>query len=242
MADAARHLQAGERPPEDLTARLQLRTDELGGLARSFSLMTDHVLARHEELTALVADKTRWLQEANGKLTETQQRIEAEIGLAKTVQQALVPQGSDTVGNLTLCSRMTPARQLGGDFINIHRHPGGPRLGRQAVRRHLRCLRQGSRRRPVHGRGPERHRGRGRQARRLARDLREANRTLCEANPLGMFVTGVIAMIDTTTGRLEYVCAGHEPPLGRRPGKQLSRLGGTDNIPLDSNPPRSTTS
>ncbi len=64
----------------------------------------------------------------------------------------------------------------------------------------------------------------------------EANRTLCEANPLGMFVTGVIAMIDTTTGRLEYVCAGHEPPLAVGPGKQLSRLGATDNIPLGLEP------
>ena len=236
MADAARHLQAGERPPEDLTAQLQLRTDELGGLARSFSLMTDHVLARHEELTALVADKTRWLQEANGKLTETQQRIEAEIGLAKTVQQALVPQGSDTVGNLTLCSRMTPARQLGGDFINIHRHPGGPD---SADRLFVAIC-------DVSGKGVPAALFMAVAQSAIAAaagkhdDLREicaeANRTLCEANPLGMFVTGVIALIDTTTGRLEYVCAGHEPPLAVGPGKQLSRLRGTDNIPLGLEP------
>ena len=231
VAEAARHLQAGERPPEDLTSGLQGRRDEIGGLARSFGLMTERVLARHEEMTALVADKTRWLQEANAKLTHTQQRIASEIGLAKTVQQALVPQGSESAGNLTLCSRMTPARELGGDFINIERHPSGKLFvavcdvsGKgvaaalfMAVARSAIAAAAGT-----HD-----------NVRAIAG---EANRTLAAANPLGMFVTGVIALIDTGDGQVEYVCAGHEPPLAVGPDKHVYRLGRSDNIPLGLEP------
>ena len=227
IAEAADHLQAGERPPVNLTAPLRKRRDEIGGLARSFHRMTEQVLARHEELTALVAEKTHWLQEANRKLTETQHRIDSEIGLAKTVQQALVPQGCESAGNLALCARMTPARELGGDFISIKHRPGGKLFvavcdvsGKGVAAALFMAVAQSA------------------IAAAAARhdDVRaiadETNRTLSATNPLGMFVTGVIALIDTATGRLEYVIAGHEPPLAVRPDKNLYRLERTGNIPL----------
>ena len=236
MAAAAGHLQAGERPPAELTAPLRPRRDEIGGLARSFEQMTERVLARHEELTALVTDKTRWLQEANRKLTETQQRIASEIGLARTVQQALVPQGTETAGSLTLCSRMTPARELGGDFISIQHHPGGQQgttklflavcdvSGKGVAAALFMAVAQSAIAAAA---------GKHRDVREIAA---EANRALSTANPLGMFVTGVIAMLDTATGRVDYVIAGHEPPLAVRPGKPLRRLGKSGNIPLGLDP------
>ncbi|MCY4119700.1 MAG: PP2C family protein-serine/threonine phosphatase, partial [Acidobacteria bacterium] len=186
---------------------------------------------RHEELTALVADKTRWLQEANRKLTETQHRIDAEIGLAKTVQQALVPQGSETAGNLTLCSRMTPARELGGDFISIDHRPGGKLFlavcdvsGKGVAAALFMAVAQSAIAAAA---------GKHTDVRDIAA---EANRTLAGANPLGMFVTGVIAMLDTVTGRVDYVIAGHEAPLAVRPGKPLRRLEKGGNIPLGLDP------
>ena len=231
IAEAARHLQEGERPPHELTTPLQLRRDEIGGLARSFGLMTERVLARHEEMTALVADKTRWLQEANAKLTHTQQRIASEIGLAKTVQQALVPQGSESAGNLTLCSRMTPARELGGDFINIEHHPSGKLfvavcdVSGKGVAAALFMAVARSTIAAAAGRHDE-----------VTAIAGDANHELAAANPLAMFVTGIIALIDTSSGEVEYVCAGHEPPLAVRPDKHVYRLGRTDNIPLGLEP------
>ena len=41
------------------------------------------------------------------------------MGLAKTVQQALVPTGTVRTRNVALASRMTPARELGGDFVDV---------------------------------------------------------------------------------------------------------------------------
>lgn len=236
MAEAADHLQAGERPPEPLTAGLKLRRDEIGRLARSFNEMTDEVLARHEELTSLIANKTHWLQESNTKLQETQERISSEIGLARTIQQALVPQGCRTAGELTLCSRMTPARELGGDFISINDEVDGNTASAKlfiAV-----C--------DVSGKGVAAAlfmtiaQNTIAEASKRHQDVREiageTNRALCAQNPLGMFVTGVIAIIHTGTGHVEYAIAGHEPPLSIKPGKPLKRLSGTNNLPLGLEP------
>jgi sigma-B regulation protein RsbU (phosphoserine phosphatase) len=43
--------------------------------------------------------------------------------------------------------------------------------------------------------------------------LPDLNRQLCEANEEFMFVTLAVALIDTTTGRLTYLNAGHNPPV-----------------------------
>ncbi len=40
-----------------------------------------------------------------------------------------------------------------------------------------------------------------------------ANRELCSGNDAGMFITAWIGKLDLRTGRLEYVNAGHNPPL-----------------------------
>jgi len=49
------------------------------------------------------------------------------------------------------------------------------------------------------------------------RDLGEAiagtNRVLCDGNDAGMFVTAWIGVLDYTTGRIDFVNAGHNPPL-----------------------------
>ena len=44
----------------------------------------------------------------------------------------------------------------------------------------------------------------------------EANRGLCENNEAEMFVTAWMGLLDTETGLLQYVNAGHNPPLVRR--------------------------
>ena len=231
VAGAAHCLQNGEAPPERLMESLRQRRDEIGSLGRSFDRMMGQVLARHDELTALVADKTRWLQEANRKLTETHQRIDAEIGLAKTVQHALVPQGTQTAGNLTLCSRMTPAKELGGDFVNIDAREDGRLFlavcdvsGKGVAAALFMAVAQSA-----IAAAAVRHD----DVREIAN---EANGTLNATNPLGMFVTGVIAMIDTDKGRIEFVDAGHEPPLAVAPGRDLHRLEKSGNIPLGLDP------
>ena len=40
----------------------------------------------------------------------------------------------------------------------------------------------------------------------------KTNNELCAINDAGMFITAFIAILDVTTGELEYVNAGHNPP------------------------------
>lgn len=60
----------------------------------------------------------------------------------------------------------------------------------------------------------------------LADAVREVNETLCLDNGANMFVTAWIGEIDTETGRVTYVNAGHNPPLLLRakPGADGSRV------------------
>ena len=231
VAGAARCLRAGERPPAGLTAGLQRRKDEIGGLARTFKEMTEHVLARHEEMAALVADRTRWLQDANEKLTAAQQRIDREIGLAKTVQQALVPGGTLARGNVTVASRMTPARELGGDFVDVQERNANELFiavcdvsGKGVAAALFMAVAQAALASAA-------------AANRKVGDIADdANRRLCTSNPLGMFVTAFIGTLDTAGGQLEYVCAGHEPPIAVSDEGKLRKLEGTGAIPFGLEP------
>ena len=231
VAGAARCLRNGERPPARLMAGLRRRGDEIGGLARTFEEMTGQVLARHDELSGLVAERTRRIREANEKLTTAQQQIEREIGLAKTVQQALVPTGSLARANITVASRMTPARELGGDFVDV-RERGRNELfiavcdvsGKGVAAALFMAVAQAALASAA-------------AANQDVRDIADdANRRLCTSNPLGMFVTAFIGLLDTAGGRLEYVCAGHEPPVTVRGDGEIHKLEGTGAIPFGLEP------
>ena len=52
----------------------------------------------------------------------------------------------------------------------------------------------------------------------------EANRKLCENNEAEMFVTAWMGKLDLETGNLEYVNAGHNPPLLRHAGGEFEYL------------------
>lgn len=52
----------------------------------------------------------------------------------------------------------------------------------------------------------------------------EANKQLCQNNDAEMFVTAWMGVLDTETGVLQYVNAGHNPPLVRRNGGDFEYL------------------
>ena len=58
----------------------------------------------------------------------------------------------------------------------------------------------------------------------VAEAFTEANKELCENNEAEMFVTAWMGMLDTQTGILEYVNAGHNPPLVRHKNGEFEYL------------------
>ena len=208
MAAAARLLRNGERPPPDTISALGRRHDEIGSLARSFGDMTEDVLARHEDLSERVRQRTASLQTANEKLEATQDRVRRELKLARQVQESIVPAGSEITGQLAVSSRVTPARELGGDFITTHEHKDGSLIvavcdvsGKGVGAALFMAIAQAALTTIA---------TRSKDVRRIAE---HTNRRLCDGNVAGMFVTGWIGRFSPDGDQLEYTCAGHEPPI-----------------------------
>lgn len=137
----------------------------------------------------------------------TRERIEQELRIARIIQQTLLPQELPQLDGWQLGAYYQPARAVGGDFYDFLQFDDG-RLGlvigdvtdkgvpaalvMATTRSMLRTAAQ-------HGDSP-------------GEVLERANNLLCPDIPPKMFVTCLYAILDPSTGRLEYANAGHDLP------------------------------
>ena len=184
------------------------RTDELGSLARVFEAMTVQVFNREEQLEMMVAARTDELQQTNRSLRLAQQALEQDLEMAKVVQAALVREGNVDLGGFAAYARMTPAQQVGGDFVDVLEPSGGKLFftvcdvsGKGVAAALFMAASQGA----INAAASESQSGD------VGAIASEANRRLCGENPMALFVTGVLAIVDLERAVMEYVCAGHEP-------------------------------
>ena len=206
IADAARQVEAGNQPEDEEMEEVLRRQDELGSLARVFTAMTVQVFNREEQLEMLVSERTRDLEESNHHLRVAKEAMEQDLEMAKVVQAALVREGTVEMGVFSACARMTPAQRVGGDFVDVTE----PAPGR-------RCLVVGD----VSGKGVAAALFMAASQAAIKAAFTEcdgidevtsaANDRVCRQNPMGLFVTAVLALVDPEEGAVEYVCAGHEP-------------------------------
>ena len=206
IADAARQVEAGNQPEDEDMEDVLRRQDELGSLARVFTAMTVQVFNREEQLEMLVSERTRDLQESNHNLRVAKEAMEQDLEMAKVVQAALVREGSVEMGAFSACARMTPAQRVGGDFVDVTELTPGRR-----------CLVVGD----VSGKGVAAALFMAASQAAIKAAFTEcdgidavtiaANDRVCRQNPMGLFVTAVLAVVDPEAGAVEYVCAGHEP-------------------------------
>ena len=208
IADAAREVESGRPPDQKALRQVAQRQDELGSLARVFNDMTVQVFMREEQLETLVSERTQELQATNQQLRLAQEAMEQDLEMAKVVQHALVREGNVELDAFFACARMTPAQAVGGDFVDVVELPGS-RL----------CLVLGD----VSGKGvaASLFMAAAHSAIKTASSthgdigtiVAEANNRLCSQNPMGLFVTGAIALVDLTANTVDYVCAGHDSPV-----------------------------
>ena len=210
IATAARQVEMGRRPDKQLIDRVVERTDELGSLARVFDAMTVQVFDREEQLETMVSARTKELEESNQSLRTAHRAMEQDLEMARVVQSALVREGAVDVAGFTAYARMTPAQQVGGDFVDVL-SPSERQLflsvcdvsGKGVAAALFMAASQGA----INAAAMKsRHVDIGAVA-------NEANRQICSENPIGLFVTGILAFVDLDLGVMEYVCAGHEPPV-----------------------------
>ena len=206
IADAARQVETGKPPDNEAMQEVIGRTDELGSLARVFSDMTVQVFNREEQLETMVAARTRELRTSNQRLQIAHEAIKQDLSMAKVVQEALVREGDAEFGAFSVSARMTPAQQIGGDFVEFTDASGGKLsfvLGDVSGKGVAAALFMAASQSAVMGAFAE-HTG-------ISTIANEANRRLCQQNPMGLFVTCVLGVLDVESGRFDYVCAGHEP-------------------------------
>lgn len=188
----------------NLDYRIRLNTgDEIEDLGHAFNGMAEQIQNYVDNLASITAEK---------------ERIRTEIQVASHLQADMLPEAEgafDDRDEFDLAASMTPAKGVGGDFYDFFlldenrlamvmadvSGKGVPAALFMVVSRTL--IR--SRLMTVKNERDE-----------LAYMAEEINRSLCDNNKNGMFVTAWIGVLDITTGEVAYVNAGHCRPLLRR--------------------------
>ena len=206
IADAARQVETGQQIDHGVMQPVIRRSDEIGSLARVFSDMTVQVFNREEQLETLVAERTQELQTSNQHLRLAQEAMDQDLEMAKVVQAALVREGRTNPGDFSAYARMTPAQRVGGDFVDVV-EPSDRRLflaiGDVSGKGVAAALFMAASQAAVKSAFAERAE--------ISAIADDANRRLCRQNPMGLFVTCVLAIVNLENGAVDYVCAGHEP-------------------------------
>jgi len=189
-----------------LDHRLEVRTgDEIQVLAEDFNLMTQNLKDHIRDLARVTAEKAR---------------VDGELRAANRIQASMLPHifpPYPDIANLDLYATMEPAKEVGGDFYDFY-----PLDDRRL------CFCIGD----VSGKGVPAAlfmvigmtilKNLVRQGQPLAEVFFHANNMLCSDND--MFITAFMGILDATTGELEYVSAGHNPPLIARRDEDFAYL------------------
>ncbi|MBR6328006.1 MAG: SpoIIE family protein phosphatase [Alphaproteobacteria bacterium] len=175
----------------DETIRLD-KPSELAQLASAFNKMKTDIKAH---LLAIA------------KISSEKEKMESELAIAKTIQASALPIDFPKNEYFELIASMTPAREVGGDFYDFfaidEKHYAfviadvsdkgiTAALYMMSAKTAIKNMLQAGY--PIKD------------------AISKANDTLCD-NQAGMFVTAFIGILDLSTGEVEYVNAGHCPPL-----------------------------
>lgn len=138
-------------------------------------------------------------------------RQELDLTVARTIQESALPANLVDDANCRLFALMNPAEAVGGDFYDFYELPDGRQFFMIA---------------DVSGDGVPAAMFMMRVKATICRvvndtySLAEAavaiNEFLCRRNGKKMFVTAWLGAYDRRTGRIDYVNAGHNPPLVKR--------------------------
>lgn len=147
-------------------------------------------------------------------ISEAAARIDKELEYAKQIQHSVLPHKFPEEDSYEICAQMIAAKEVGGDFYDFYK------LNEENVAFLVA---------DVSGKGIPAAMFMM-TAKTIIKDLAErglgvneiftiANEKLCENNESGMFVTAWMGILNTTTGKLTFANAGHNPPLLYKDGK-----------------------
>ena len=175
------------------------------------------VIRQHERIEDLFARESR--------------RVEEDLAMARAIQANALPSVFPPYPNLRdvidIHALMRPAREVGGDFYDFFfTGPGklalviadvsGKGVPAALFMMRAKATLQGY----LKG-------GSG-----IVEAVEKTNHRLSTRNDANMFVTAWIGIVDLSTGEVEYVNAGHNPPLLKRAGGSVEYLTAKSGPPL----------
>lgn len=190
---------------------LAMQAEDLGtdgqfdGLVRLLSRIAGQLTSQQDRLVG-VLHELRQAMEHQAALAGLRQ----ELDIARNMQQSILPRPLPAMRGVDIAALMVPAREVGGDFYDYfmidHDHfavviadvsgKGIPAAFFMAISRTL--LKSNA----LFLREP-------------SRVVTRLNEQLCAENEQLMFVTAFFAVLDMRTGMLDFVNAGHNPPVIR---------------------------
>ena len=213
----AQRFAADSNHTSDILERVK-NHDEIGTLAKSINKMENDIRDYITNLT---------------KVTSEKERMNTELNIATSIQAGLLITEPVNTDNISIMASMTPAKEVGGDFYDYailnEDHAvlfvadvsgkGVPAalfmaMGTTLLRDHIAMIRHDNIT--------------------FAGEVGEVNNQLCRHNEGGLFITAWIGILNTKTGRLTYIDAGHNPPLLKQDGKFDFIPKGKKGLPLAS--------
>ena len=175
------------------------------------------------EMDALADDINTTVDRLRGYIAEAEQRAAAEMAMAKAIQYNVLPSTFPPypalVDKIDIFARMITAKEVGGDFYDFY-FAGKNRLALviadvsgKGVPAALFMMRAKATLQGYLKSGLD-----------IVEAVEKTNHRLSTRNDANMFVTAWIGIVDLTTGALEYVNAGHNPPLLKRAGGAVEYL------------------
>ncbi len=187
------------------------------------------------EFRSLASGINDTVEALQGWITEAESRMDSELSAARAIQESALPRTFPPfpdIPKFDVYATMDAAREVGGDFYDFFRvGDGGPDSGKLAF---LVA--------DVSGKGipaallmmkakalvrSELEDGLG-----LSQAVESVNAALTDGNDACMFVTMWVGVLDYGTGQVEYVNAGHNPPLLWQEGAGWRWLRSLSGLPL----------
>lgn len=185
--------------------------DEVGILSRAFVKMKKDI-KNHIENVRL--------------MTEAKQQIEHELNIAKKIQRSIIPSNFPDIKEIEFSAFIHPAKTVGGDFYDFFFIDEthfcfmiGDVSGKSISGAMFMALsRTMIRAKMVSGLS-------------LKDAINSANKSINEENTTGMFITLLAAVLDISSGKLEYCNAGHCPPAVCRASASFEYIESEDVMP-----------
>lgn len=160
-----------------------------------------------DDINATVDTLKQYIEEAKA-------RIDKELEFAKSIQSSALPSVFPAFPNrsdVDIYAYMDTAKEVGGDFYDFYFSRDGvlniliADVSGKGIPAALFMMRSKVQLKSLTDTDMP-----------LDKVFIESNNNLCEGNDAGMFVTAWQGQVDLNTGELEYVNAGHNPPLVRK--------------------------